>query len=73
MQPLGNGLYRFRSEMRPVDQGIFKVGFVEGSNVDSPREMMQLLETVRHFEAFQKLTQTYDELHEKAARHLGEF
>lgn len=73
MQAIGNGLYRFSSEARPVDQGVFKVGFIEGSNVESPREMTQLLETVRHFEAFQKVAQAYGELHEKVAQHLGDF
>jgi flagellar basal body rod protein FlgG len=73
MQAIGNGLYRFSSEARPVDQGVFKVGFVEGSNVESPREMTQLLETVRHFEAFQKVAQAYGELQEKVAQRLGDF
>jgi flagellar basal body rod protein FlgG len=35
--------------------------------------MVRLSETVRHFEAMQKLVQGYDDSLEKAIRKLGEF
>jgi flagellar basal-body rod protein FlgG len=73
MVATGDGTYRFAGEMRQVEEGRFKIGFSEGSNVDTSREMTELLETVRHFESLQKMAQAYTELHDKAAHYLGEF
>jgi flagellar basal-body rod protein FlgG len=73
MEACGNGLYRFSGEMHQTAQGRFKPGFIEGSNVDTPQEMVSMLETIRHFESMQKITQAYTELHDKAARYLGDF
>lgn len=73
MDAAGDGLYRFAGEVRQTDAGRFKAGFLEGSNVDTPQEMVTMLETMRHFESMQKITQAYAELHDKAARYLGEF
>ncbi|NEX63017.1 flagellar hook basal-body protein [Noviherbaspirillum sp. 17J57-3] len=76
--PLGQGLYaqggarvtEAGSDAGPV--GI-QPGALENSNVSSAQEMARLAETVRHFEALQKVVQGYDEALEKAIRKLGEF
>ncbi len=50
-----------------------RVGFLEGSNVSTPQEMVRMTETVRHFESLQKVVQGYDDLLEKTIRKLGDF
>lgn len=52
---------------------LVRVGYQENSNVSSPQEMVRLTETVRHFEALQKIMQGYDDSLEKTIRKLGEF
>jgi len=73
IRPVGSGLYVFPGEVEESGHSQFKLGYVEGSNVDTSQEMVELLETTRHFESLQKVTQAYAELHDKAARYLGEF
>ncbi len=46
---------------------------LESSNVDSAREMISLVQTVRHFEAGSRVLQAYDDLRDKAFRNLGQF
>lgn len=48
-------------------------GYLEGSNVNTAHEMVRLIETVRHFEANQKLVQGYDDSKDRAIRRFGEF
>lgn len=50
-----------------------QVGFLEGSNVSTMREMVMLMETTRHFEAVQKVFQGYDSMLGSAIQKLGEF
>jgi flagellar basal body rod protein FlgG len=72
---LGNGLF-LQGSARPADtgtDGTIRAGFQESSNVNSPREMVQLAETVRHFEAMQKIMQGYDDAFEKTLHKLGDF
>lgn len=47
-------------------------GFLENSNVSSMREMVDLMQTVRHLESMQKVTLAYDEMLGTAVRKLGE-
>ncbi len=73
--PAGGGLY-LQGQARLADQaegGALRVGYQESSNVSSPQEMVRMTETVRHFEALQKIMQGYDESLEKTIRKLGEF
>ena len=49
-----------------------RIGFVESSNVNSAREMVNMVETLRHFEAMTKWVQGRDEIAEKAIRKLGD-
>jgi flagellar basal-body rod protein FlgF len=46
-------------------------GFLETSNVEPVGEMVQMMETLRHFEAAQRLVRGYDELMGKAISELG--
>lgn len=75
LEPNGGGTYRAGRAV--VDNGrnadTLRIGFVEGSNVSTPQEMVRLTETVRHYEAMHKIVQGYDEAMEKAIRKLGEF
>jgi flagellar basal body rod protein FlgG len=75
MVATGNGLFLQGGAVSKVADvpGSFRSGFIEGSNVNSPQEMVRLTETVRHFESMQKMVQGYDESLEKAIRKLGEF
>jgi flagellar basal-body rod protein FlgG len=66
LQPAGSGA-------PPVDAGAtFRQGHVESSNVSSMTEMLQLVETMRHFEASQRVVQAYDEMLDKAFHKLGD-
>lgn len=47
-------------------------GFLESSNVNALDEMVQLMQTMRHFESMQKALQGYDEMVGAAIRKLGE-
>jgi flagellar basal-body rod protein FlgF len=47
-------------------------GALENSNVSSAQEMVQLMQTMRHFEAMQKVAQGYDEMLGAAIRKLGD-
>lgn len=73
--PLGNGLYGIGGAGLAEQAGapVLRTGFQENSNVSSPQEMVRLSETMRHFEALQKIMQGYDESLEKTIRKLGEF
>ena len=55
-----------------VDAPRVMAGYQEASNVNSSSEMVQLMETSRHFEALARTVQGYDETLEKAIRKLGE-
>ena len=72
----GSGLYvaptGAASEPAAPNQRV-RQGYLENSNVASASEMVRLIETLRHFEANQKVIQGYDQMLERAIRTLGEF
>jgi flagellar basal body rod protein FlgG len=72
---MGAGVYGAGDAQPQQTQGeaSLRVGFLEGSNVSTPQEMVRMTETVRHFESLQKLVQGYDEMLEKSIRKLGDF
>lgn len=74
MQPLGDGLFATSGQAQPADmaQTQLRQGFLESSNVSSMHEMVQLIQTMRHFEAMQKVATGYDEMIGSAIRRLGE-
>ncbi len=71
----GGGLYvpQESSGLKPADGVGVRQGYLEMSNVESAQEMVRLLETVRHFEAGQKMVQGMDEMMDRALKKLGEF
>ncbi|WP_050465665.1 flagellar hook-basal body protein [Herbaspirillum autotrophicum] len=74
LQRIGEGLYAEGSEMRqlPDAEVQLRQGFLENANVSSAREMMELMQAMRHFESMQKVTQGYDDMIGSAIRKLGE-
>lgn len=48
-------------------------GYLENSNVASVTEMVNIIDTMRHFEATQRLIQGYDAILDRAIRMLGEY
>lgn len=48
-------------------------GYLEGSNVDPAREMVGMIDAMRHFESLQKSAQFIDEMTGRAVQKLGEF
>lgn len=75
LEPLGDGTYAqgaARLSQRTSDAHI-RTGFSEASNVNSTQEMVRLTETVRHYEAMNKVVQGYDEAIEQTMKKLGEF
>jgi flagellar basal-body rod protein FlgF len=74
MQRIGDGLLR---TSLPPAQGAggdaeVRQGFLENSNVNAMQEMTQLIQSMRHFEAMQKVALGYDEMIGGAIRKLGE-
>lgn len=65
----------FRAEQAPVAAtgARLRQGHLEASNVNTASEMVKLIETMRHFEATQKVVQGVDEMMERSLRKLGEF
>ena len=74
LQRLGDGLIAAGdngSVMKDADIQI-RQGFLENSNVNSMQEMVQLMQTMRHFESMQKVALGYDEMTGQAVRKLGD-
>jgi flagellar basal-body rod protein FlgF len=75
LAPLGNGLYAASAAAQPAESttgNLLRSGYLEQSNVVIATEMLRLTETMRHFEALQRIVQGYDESLEKAIRKFGE-
>lgn len=53
-------------------QSTVRAGFLEASNVVPMQEMVSMMETMRHFEASQRLLQGYDDALGRAIQKLGE-
>lgn len=73
LQYIGNGQYFDSGAATSVNDAysIVRQGFLETSNVAPVGEMVQLMETMRHFEAAQRLVRGYDQMMEKAISELG--
>lgn len=74
LQPKGAGLYGPGSHAVLVADNELQVrqGFLENSNVQQAQEMVDLIQTMRHFESIQKVVQGYDDLVGSAIRKLGD-
>ncbi|MDA8456949.1 flagellar hook-basal body protein [Acidovorax sp. GBBC 3334] len=74
MEHAGEGLMRTDGAMAMLPDADVQLrqGFLENSNVSSMQEMVQLVQTMRHFESMQKVALGYDEMTGQAIRKLGE-
>lgn len=74
LAPTGRGLYRGTGAATPLNNTEVKIrqGYVENANVSSLQEMMQLMQTMRHFESMQKTAQGYDDMIGAAIKKLGD-
>jgi flagellar basal-body rod protein FlgG len=73
--PLGNGTYAATDSTatEPTDAARVRQGYTEQSNVITMHEMINLIETMRHFETSQKFLQGYDGMLQRALADLGSF
>lgn len=55
----------------PVSKTLIQQGHLEGSNVETISEMVQMIETNRYFEACQRVIRGFDDMTAKAANDLG--
>lgn len=74
LQRLGEGLVAPGAAMTELREGEAQVrqGSLENSNVSSMHEMIELMQTLRHFESMQRVAQGYDEMLGTAVRKLGD-
>jgi flagellar basal-body rod protein FlgF len=74
LKPLDGGLFAEGRNATLAPQADVQVrqGFLENSNVQHTREMVELIETMRRFESLQRVVQGYDDLVGTAVRRLGE-
>lgn len=70
---VGNALFVPADPQATSQAGTAQIqqGHLEGSNVESITEMVQMIETNRYFEACSKVIQNYDAIASKAANDLG--
>ncbi|HHW13425.1 MAG TPA: flagellar basal-body rod protein FlgF [Firmicutes bacterium] len=68
----GDNLFLAGGPEQPLDPGTaVRQGFIERSNVNTVREMIGLIASVRSYEAHQKLIQAQDELLQKTVNEVG--
>jgi flagellar basal-body rod protein FlgF len=74
LQHIGEGMVASESPAAMVSDVDVQIrqGFLENSNVSSMQEMVQLMQTMRHFESMQKVATGYDEMMGTAIRKLGD-
>jgi flagellar basal-body rod protein FlgG len=70
MNKAGDGMYSFNNEGMQSTATI-KQGYIETSNVDSVKEMVRMIETMREFESYQKAIQMFDNATSKVTNQLG--
>jgi flagellar basal-body rod protein FlgG len=72
LRRLGDGLLAAGSDMSVMGEGEPRVrqGALENANVNSTREMVDLVQTMRHFESMHRALQGYDEMVGTAIRKL---
>ncbi len=71
--PMAGGLFLADQSagMRPVEKPVVQQGYLEGSNVQPLREMVDLVSISRAYEANQRLIQSRDKLLERTLETLG--
>lgn len=77
LEKLGYNLYRNRENVDVAEGNAYlegarvEQGFVEKANVEVVSEMVNMIETQRHFEAYQKVMQSTDALDKAANERVG--
>lgn len=72
LAPVEPGVYSAADAVEAPGDVALRSGYLEASNVNSAREMVQLMETARHYESMQRAIQAYDDVLEHTLRKLGE-
>ena len=74
LQRLGDGLVAPAEGMTPVEDHEVQLrqGALENANVNTTHEMVDLIQTMRHFESVHRVLQGYDEMVGGAVRKLSE-
>lgn len=74
LQRMGDGLLLGGAGLTVLDDAQVHVrqGALENANVSTMQEMVQMMQTMRHFESMQKVAQGYDEMVGAAVRKLGD-
>jgi flagellar basal-body rod protein FlgG len=74
LERLEGGLYAAGKQPSLVNENASEVrqGYLENANVDTTREMVDLIRTMRHAESMQRVVQGYDDLLGTAIRKLGD-
>jgi flagellar basal-body rod protein FlgG len=70
----GKNLYRLEEEMQLETQpfsGQILQGFLEGSNVDSVKEMVEMITLFRNYESNQRMIKAYDDTLQKTVNDIG--
>lgn len=69
----GDGTFQIDPQLTEEGERVatLRQGFLESSNVSSVNEMVQLMETLRHFELGQRYARAYDDLMGQAIKELG--
>lgn len=72
MVKYGGTLFSFVGEMNEQPyEGEIVQGFTEGSNVNTLKEMIQIMEVYRNYESAQRVVRTYDETLDKVVNEVG--
>ncbi len=73
MKKVGGSLFRFDGDMQEMSfEGVVSQGFLENSNVDNLKEMIQIMETYRAYESAQRVVKSYDDIIGKAVSEIGQ-
>lgn len=70
LKKVGDGMFTTEETGTPANAEVTQ-GFLEGSNVNVIKEMVQMLAANREFESYQKMIQSFDEAASKTINELG--
>ena len=72
LKKIGDNLYEASEESVQTEfEGLVRQGYQEASNVNSVKEMIDMISVMRSYEANQKVLTTYDETLEKVVNNIG--
>lgn len=75
LEKLGQNMFRLRPGVQaaelPADNATVMQGYLEGANVEVVREMVNMIEAHRSFEAYQKVMHTAQEADQKVIREVA--